>query len=196
MGVTGASGGELNSGPELLHFELLTSVYNTATKNASEFSVSCYFANGKRWVNFPMPSSQSQLCVLGRIIGITSKTTQLAIVINDVFYLPSIVRTSIPHASPPSAAIRDAKRDLRWTGRADSGSPSKRPRRVIEESPESVSTILPSAQDEDDEGQCGETIASNPNQLLADIPASSSATDSPSQLGVGVYELRARSRKT
>jgi hypothetical protein len=131
MGTVGHSGGQLNSGSTLLHFEVSSLVYNSATKSVSHFSVACYFADGKRWEKSPPPSMQSHVCVLGRVIGVTLAKPQLAIAINDVFFLPSPIRLSLSATSPDTA---HSKRTPRWAGRAEAGTPSKRPRKDVEDS--------------------------------------------------------------
>jgi hypothetical protein len=180
MGTVGHSRGRLNLGSTLLHFELSSSVYNSAVKSVSHFSVTCYFADGKRWEKFPPPSIQSHICVLGRVIGVTLPITQLAIAINDVFFLPSPIRSSLSATSPETGHL---KRTSRWAGWAEPGTPSKRPRREVEDSASELpAPHLVEADREDSESrETGEL--------------SITWGSSPPLGGAGIYELRTRQGK-
>jgi hypothetical protein len=183
MGTIGQSGGELNSGATLLHFELSSSVYNSATRTASHFSVTCYFANGKRWEKFPLPSMQSRVCVLGRVIGITLARSQLAIAINDVFFLPPTVH---PYLSTTSPDIAQSKRSSRWAGRAEAASPCKRARKEIEDS-ELVETDLAASHSVEPEREDSESRETGESSVIWE--------PSPPSGGAGTYELRTRQGK-
>ena len=112
----------------------MISVYNTSTKTSVSFSVSCYFPNGKRWINFPTPTPHTRISIMGRIFGVTSPQ-QLAIALNDIFFLPT--STHVPHTplTQSSTDNRATKRRNRWTSRATSATPSKKPR-LSKHSPE------------------------------------------------------------
>jgi hypothetical protein len=183
MGIVGHYGGELNSGSTLLHFELSSSVYNLATRTVTHFSVSCYFANGRRWENFPRPSMQSHICVLGRVIGLTLAKTQLAIAINDVFFLPSSIRSSLSSTSPESA---HSKRASRWAGRAEPGTPSKRARTEDEDST-LLETELPAPDLLKGEREDSESRETGESSVTWE--------SSPLSAGAGTYELRTRQGK-
>jgi hypothetical protein len=76
--------------------------------------------------NFPYCLLQSHICVLGRAIGVALAKPQLAIAINDVFFLQSPICLSLSATSPDTG---HSKRAPCWAGWAEPGTPSKRPKR-------------------------------------------------------------------
>jgi hypothetical protein len=59
MGTVIRSGGQLNEGQTLLHYDLRTTVYDSSVKTQATFMVRIYFNNGKRWVGGESPSKSS-----------------------------------------------------------------------------------------------------------------------------------------
>ena len=86
--------GKLNKGNNLLYFEFLISVYDTSTKTSINFSVSYYFPNGKRWINFFTPIFHTRISIMGKIFNVILPQ-QLTIAFNDIFFFP--ILTHVPH---------------------------------------------------------------------------------------------------
>ncbi|CAG8878830.1 unnamed protein product [Penicillium nalgiovense] len=89
LGVVLERGGQLNDGPTLLHYRLQTTVYNTSTRIHHTFPITAYFKNGQRWANFPPLNVNSHVFLTGRIFGLTKESRQLAIVTDDIHFLPA-----------------------------------------------------------------------------------------------------------
>jgi hypothetical protein len=92
QGMVEGSGGQLNDGPTLLHYNLRTTVYDSSTRTHSTFMISVYLKNGKRWANFPRLAPQSQIFVTGRICGVTEEGPRLAVIADDIHFLPTTAR--------------------------------------------------------------------------------------------------------
>ncbi|PCG88157.1 Hypothetical protein PENO1_111810 [Penicillium occitanis (nom. inval.)] len=103
------------------------------------FPITAYFKNGSRWTNFPVLSPQTQIFITGRIFGVTKENTQLALLTEDIHFLPTSA-TPIPPPTPSSTTGK-RKRPDRWATRASPTTPSK-PTRL--QNP----TFLPDFQDE------------------------------------------------
>ena len=102
-GMVEGSGGQLNDGLTLLHYDLRTTVYDASTRAQSTFLISVYLKNGKRWAKFPQLAVQSQIFVSGQIFGITRQTPRLAVLADDIyFFLITGPLQSIP-PSPKSS---------------------------------------------------------------------------------------------
>jgi hypothetical protein len=117
-------GGQLNSGSTLLHYRLLSTVYNASTRAAHTFPISAYFKNGQRWVNFPPLNINTYVFITGRIFGVTKENRQLAVIIDDIHFLPSPTLMQPMLNSPPSTTAKRKPLD-RWSRRASPGTPSK-----------------------------------------------------------------------
>ncbi|KAJ5394721.1 hypothetical protein N7509_006508 [Penicillium cosmopolitanum] len=102
LGIVLERGGQLNDGPTLLHYRLQTTVYNTSDRAHHTFPVTAYFKSG-------------------RIFGLTKESRQLAVVTDDIHFLP---RPTHPLPATPSSTGK-RKRVDRWSQRAGPQTPSK-----------------------------------------------------------------------
>lgn len=121
LGVVLERGGQLNGGPTLLHYRLQTTVYNSSSRTYHTFPVTAYFKNGQRWANFPPLSQNSYVFLTGRIFGLTKEHRQLAVVTDDIHFLP---RANHHLATTPSSTGK-RKRVDRWSQRAGPQTPTK-----------------------------------------------------------------------
>lgn len=121
LGIVLERGGQLNDGPTLLHYRLQTTVYNSSARTYHTFPVTAYFKNGQRWANFPPLNPNSYVFLTGRIFGLTKERRQLAVVTDDIHFLP---RPSHPLPATPSSTGK-RKRVDRWSQRAGPQTPSK-----------------------------------------------------------------------
>jgi hypothetical protein len=121
-GVITERGGELNNGPTLLHYRLQCTVYNSSTQSHHTFSITAYFKNRQSWSNFPPLSLNTQLFIAGRIFGQTKKSSQLAMMTDDIHFLPMLTQ---PPPLSPSSTTGKRKRSDRWTQRATPSTPTK-----------------------------------------------------------------------
>lgn len=128
-------GGQLNTGSTLLHYRLQSRVYNSSSRSHHTFPLTAYFKNGQRWVNFPPLNINARIFLTGRVFGVTKKNRQLAVITDDIHFLPTLPQ-SLP--STPSPTTGKRKRQDRWSQRANARSPFK-PAAVLED--DSVSTI-------------------------------------------------------
>ncbi|KAJ5904785.1 uncharacterized protein N7473_001701 [Penicillium subrubescens] len=85
------------------------------------FLVTAYFKNVQRWANFPPLNPNSYVFLTGRIFGLTKERRQLAVVTDDIHFLP---RPSHPLPATPSSTGK-RKRVDRWSQRAGPQTPSK-----------------------------------------------------------------------
>ena len=143
LGVVRGGGGQLNTGSTLLHYDLETTVYDISSKSSVTFTVCIYFRNGKRWTNFPILAMQSRIFIDGRIFGITTNTPRLAIGVDDVYFIPNLGSITTAPVTPTSSAGKQKQAD-RWSSRANSITPIKRPRML---------TISSDSQPQDDDHQ-------------------------------------------
>lgn len=121
LGIVLERGGQLNDGPTLLHYRLQTTVYNSSARTYHTFPVTAYFKNGQRWAKFPPLNPNSYVFLTGRIFGLTKESRQLAVVTDDIHFLP---RPTHPlPATPTSTGKR--KRVDRWSQRAGPQPPSR-----------------------------------------------------------------------
>jgi hypothetical protein len=118
---------------DLRHFELQTSVYDTSKSAPIQFSVVCFFENGRRWQKVKIPSSGSYIGVTAKIVGRTTETNCLALRVLDLAYLPrsTDTTTSAPNLTPTPTS----KRSNRWVGRVDSSTPTKKQKLETEAKP-------------------------------------------------------------
>ncbi|KAJ5111788.1 hypothetical protein NUU61_001418 [Penicillium alfredii] len=181
LGVVLERGGQLNGGPTLLHYRLQTTVYNTSTRTHHTFPITAYFKNGQRWANFPPLSINTHVFLTGRIFGLTKEHRQLAVVTDDIHFLP----TSNHHlpATPSSSGKR--KRVDRWSQRAGPQTPSKSAARSHTESlpithqfQDSPEIIAP---DDDDEEATQITWPDTADEIKASPRATTSPPERRSQ---------------
>jgi hypothetical protein len=150
LGVVLERGGQLNDGPTLLHYRLQTTVYNTSTRTHHTFPITAYFKNGQRWANFLPLNVNTHILLTGRIFGLTKESRQLAIVTDDIHFLPAANH----HLPPtPSSTTGKRKRVDRWSQRAgpskSNTNPQNEPSLSELQYPEPTGTNAPD--DEDDE---------------------------------------------
>ncbi|KAK1993564.1 hypothetical protein LX36DRAFT_661401 [Colletotrichum falcatum] len=154
----------------LRNFELRTSVYDASKGESVNFSIICYFANTKRWEHMVVPNTASFVCVTAKLVGCTP-SNQLAVRILDLTYLPKTTSSSQSRAA--SSESPSAKRQNRWSGRAES-TPSKKPRTQptldsIEDVTETINlddteTMTPTPTTQDDTNQ----QSNQPNSSIPD----------------------------
>lgn len=148
LGVVLERGGQLNCGSTLLHYRLQCTVYNSSSRTHHTFPVTAYFKNGQRWANFPPLNINTHVFLTGRIFGVTKENRQLAVITDDIHFLPTIIQSAPP---TPSSTTGKRKRHDRWSQRATPRTPSKSTT-LIEN--DSTSIIQPS---------CNPTETSAPN---------------------------------
>lgn len=121
LGVVHERDGQLNHGFTLLHYRLQVTVYNSSTRTPHTFPITIYFKNGNRWTNFPPLTPQTQIFVTGRIFGVTKENQQLAVITEDIHFIPTLTQSIPP--SPVSTGKR--KRPDRWGQRVFPSTPSQ-----------------------------------------------------------------------
>lgn len=153
LGVVIERGGQLNGGPTLLHYRLQTTVYNSSTRTNHTFPITAYIKNGQRWANFPPLSMNTHVFLTGRVFGLTKEHRQLAVVTDDIHFLPT-PNNQLP-ATPPSTGKR--KRVDRWSQRAGPQTPTKSAARpqteslpITYQSQDPTQIIAPGDDDEED----------------------------------------------
>ncbi|EPS29060.1 hypothetical protein PDE_04007 [Penicillium oxalicum 114-2] len=95
MGTVESATGRVNSGPSLMYYDLHSTVYDSSTKSSVSFTVAAYFRNGARWANFPPLKLHTHIMVAAHVIGITTDDLRLALMVDDVYFLPTL-----PYAPP------------------------------------------------------------------------------------------------
>lgn len=148
LGVVTTRGGQLNNGSTLLHYGLQSTVYNNSSRTEHTFPITAYFKNGPRWVNFPPLALNIPVFISGRVFGVTKENQQLAVIVDDVHFLPTST-VSVPPS--PSSTPSKRKRPNRWMQRAGPSTPSKSipyPNRASSASPHRPEIHTPS-QDND-----------------------------------------------
>ncbi|KAJ5644251.1 uncharacterized protein N7484_006758 [Penicillium longicatenatum] len=122
LGTVIERGGQLNDGPTLLHYRFQSTVYNSSSRAHHTFLLTAYFKNGQRWANFPPLSINASNFLTGRIFGVTKENRQLAVITDDIHFLPTISQSLPP---TPSSTTGKRKRQDRWSQRANARSPFK-----------------------------------------------------------------------
>jgi hypothetical protein len=120
LGIVLERRGQLNGGRDLLHYRLQTTVYNPSTRTPHTFPITTFFKNGQRWANFPLLNVGAHVFLTGRIFGVTKEDRQLAVVADDIHFLPTPTSTIPP---TPSSTIGKRKRLDRWSHRAGPTTP-------------------------------------------------------------------------
>ncbi|KAJ6168290.1 hypothetical protein N7497_001133 [Penicillium chrysogenum] len=181
LGVVIERGGQLNGGPTLLHYRLQTTVYNSSTRTHHTFPVTAYFKNGQRWANFPPLSINTHVFLTGRVFGLTKEHRQLAVVTDDIHFLPA-PNHQLP-ATPSSTGKR--KRVDRWSQRAGPQTPSKSAARsqteslpITHQSQDSPQIIAPG---DDDEEATQITRPDTPEEIKASSRATTPVPERRSQ---------------
>jgi hypothetical protein len=114
-------GGHLNNGLTLLHYRLQCTVYDSSARSHHTFPITAYFKNGQRWSNFPLLAPNTQLFITGRIFGQTKESPQLAVITDDIHFLPMITQ---PLPLSPSSATGKRKLNDCWARRATPTTPT------------------------------------------------------------------------
>lgn len=127
LGTVGERGGQLKSGSTLLHYCLQSTVHNSSTRTTHIFPITTYLKNGPRWSNFPSLSPNTQVFITGRIFGVTKENRHLAVISDDIHFLPTLPQPITPS---PSSTINQTKRTDRWAQRATPSTPT-RPARFL-----------------------------------------------------------------
>jgi hypothetical protein len=122
LGTVNDRGGQLNNGSTLLHYRMQTTVYNNSTRTNNTFPITAYFKNGQRWAKFPLLTPNTQVIVTGRIFGMTTENRQLAVITDDIHFLPMATK---PYPLTPSSTTPKREQQDRWTRRAPPRTPSK-----------------------------------------------------------------------
>ncbi len=124
IGSVGHGNDETTEQFQCRYFELHTSVYDSPKTGHIDFTLNCYFGNGRRWAKVRLPPSGSFVAVTAKIAGRTASENRLAVRVLDMSYLPksSSVSTSTPTLTPGSSK----KQIDRWSRNAESSTPSKR----------------------------------------------------------------------
>ncbi|KAJ5612016.1 hypothetical protein N7510_005210 [Penicillium lagena] len=113
-------GVQLNGGSTLLHYRLQSTVYNSSSRTHHTFPLTAYFKNGQRWANLPPLNVNTSIFLTGRIFGSTKENHQLAVITDDIHFLPTLSQSLTP---TPSPTIGKRKRQDRWAQRANPRSP-------------------------------------------------------------------------
>jgi hypothetical protein len=135
VGTVLERGGQLNAGSTLLHYCLQSTVYNSSSRSHHTFPLTAYFKNGQRWANFPPLNINTSIFLTGRIFGVTKENRQLAVITDDIHFLPTLSQSLLPTPSPTTGK---RKRQDRRAQRANPRSPFK-PVALLED--DSTSTI-------------------------------------------------------
>jgi hypothetical protein len=104
LGTICERGGQLNNGSTLLHYRLQSTVCHTSNRTHHTFPLTAYFKNGQRWLNFPSLSINAQVFITGRVFELTKENQQLAIMTEDVHFLPAPPQPLPPTPSQFSAS--------------------------------------------------------------------------------------------
>jgi hypothetical protein len=64
-----------------------TIVYNNSIRTNHTFPITAYFKNSQRWAKFLLLTSNTQVIVTGRIFGMTIENCQLAVIIDNIYFL-------------------------------------------------------------------------------------------------------------
>jgi hypothetical protein len=155
LGTILERGGQLNGGPTLLHYRLQSTVYNISSRSHQTFPLTAYFKNGQRWANFPPLNNNSSNFLTGRIFGFTKENRQLAVITDDIHFLPTLSQ-SLPPIPSPTTGKR--KRQDRWAQRANPRSPFSAVALLEDGSTSTIqlshnSTKITAVNDDDDETQ-------------------------------------------
>lgn len=121
LGTIIGHGGQLNDGPTLLHYRLQSTVYNSSSRSHHTFLLTAYFKNGQRWAKFPVLNVNTSIFLTGHIFGVTKENRQLAVITEDIHFLPTLSQ-SIPPTPSPTTGKR--KHHDRWSQRATTRTPS------------------------------------------------------------------------
>jgi hypothetical protein len=138
--IIGSVGTRSDGEPELRHFELQTSVYDTTKAAPVQFSVVCFFQNNRRWENVKVPVSGSFVSVTGKVVGRTTGTNCLALRVLDLAFLSKTSATATTPASA-STSTPTLKRSNRWGGRVDSSKKMRRSEPSVDDLEEEPITI-------------------------------------------------------
>lgn len=132
----------------VLHYRLQTIVYNPSTRIPHAFPITAFFKNGQRGANFPPLNVNTHVFLTGRIFGLTKEDRHLAVVTDDIHFLPTST-SSLPPT--PSSAIGKRKRVDRWSQRASPTTPSKSTSRFYDPPlTENVTATTTTDEDEDE----------------------------------------------
>jgi hypothetical protein len=107
LGVVTTRGGQLNNGSTLLHYGLQSTVYNNSSRTEHTFPITAYFKNGPRWVNFPPLALNIPVFISGRVFGVIKENQQLAVIVDDVHFLPTSTLSVPPTPSSTPASEND-----------------------------------------------------------------------------------------
>ncbi|KAJ5144283.1 hypothetical protein N7526_001791 [Penicillium atrosanguineum] len=126
LGAVLERGGQLNDGPTLLHYRLQSTVYNNSSRSHHAFLLTAYLKNGQRWANFPPININTSIFLTGRIFGVTKDNRQLAVIADDIHFLPTISQPMPPpphlrqlvsenaRTAGPRGLTLDLRPSLRW----------------------------------------------------------------------------------
>jgi len=123
--LIGFVGSQKVESASLRHFQLKTSVYDPSTAKATEFSVFCFLADGRRWPNFVIPNAGSCVSITAKVVGrvVVDKENCLAVRMLDTAYIPAprYAQANQPSQVQPSTP---SPRANRWANRVTSVTPS------------------------------------------------------------------------
>ena len=102
-----------------MQYDLSVSVYVSSTKAHVTFPVRIYFTKGKRWANFPSLAVNTPIIVTARVSGFSRQGRCLALLVNDVYFLPGTPRLGLnsEHNLNSTGCSKRPRQD-RWTRRA------------------------------------------------------------------------------
>jgi hypothetical protein len=118
MGCVGCRNAESTKPSGLRHFELQTSAYDLSKKAPFNFSVMCYFSEGRRWKNFDVPDTGSYVSVTSKVVGRSTRENRLAVRVLDMSYTPRSFGTPVP--PPPLTPSSSSKRKNPWDSGVES----------------------------------------------------------------------------
>lgn len=174
LGFVLERGGQLNGGPTLLHYRLQTTIYNTSTRTHHTFPITTYFKNSPRQANFPPMSTNTHVFLTGRVFGLTKEHRQLAVVTDDLHFLPT-PNHYLPATPSSTSKQKRVDRQSQRTGPQTPTRVTARPRTeslpTTHQLPVSPEIVVPD--DEDKEGtpiSWPETANENPGSSRASTP--------------------------
>ena len=142
-----------------MQYDLSVSVYVSSTKAHVTFPVRIYFKKGRRWANFPSLAVNMPILVTARVSGFSTQGRCLALLVNDVYFLPGTPRLGLnsEHNSNSTGCSKRPRQD-RWTRRAVQPTSQKRDFESIAEEQNEVegSSTAPVRTDDYDKNDVGE----------------------------------------
>jgi hypothetical protein len=112
QGTVIRSGGAMNRGATLMHYDFRVVTYTPGGKPPAQFTIRAYLKNGKRWAKFPSLAAQTRMLVVGKICGVTTRDRDLAILVDGFTFLSGNNNHSSSQLTSPKTPL-STKRSLK-----------------------------------------------------------------------------------